>query len=116
MRTDLESLLSPVFYFGSSPMSFVSRQHSQALFTYPFVTGLVITGMLGFMMGIVTVNQIRATSPLTHNISGTAKAGVQSALAFYIWGNEATFMACAGENIARHGFRTSVVLCMSTIQ
>ncbi|CAM9652801.1 unnamed protein product [Pylaiella littoralis] len=72
------------------------REHSQVLFTKPFVGGLLITGMLGFMMGIVSVNQIRATSPLTHNISGTAKAGVQSALAFKIWGNKATFMACAG--------------------
>lgn len=62
----------------------------------------MLTGVLGFMMGIVVVNQIRATSPLTHNISGTAKAGVQSALAFYIWGNEATFMACAGRGMSQH--------------
>jgi len=42
--------------------------------------------------GIVTVLQIKATSPLTHNISGTAKAAVQSMLAFYIWGNKATVL------------------------
>ena len=35
--------------------------------------------------------QVKATSPLTHNISGTAKAAVQSLMAFYIWGNKATF-------------------------
>jgi len=40
----------------------------------------------------VTVLQIKATSPLTHNISGTAKAAVQSMLAFYLWGNKATVM------------------------
>jgi len=40
----------------------------------------------------VTVLQIKATSPLTHNISGTAKAAVQSMLAFRLWGNEATVM------------------------
>jgi len=45
-----------------------------------------------FLPGIVTVLQIKATSPLTHNISGTAKAAVQSMLAFYLWGNEATVM------------------------
>lgn len=42
--------------------------------------------------GIVTVLQIKATSPLTHNISGTAKAAVQSMLAFYLWGNAATVL------------------------
>lgn len=61
------------------------------------MTGLLVSGVLGFMMGIVSVMQIRATSPLTHNISGTAKAGVQSILAFYIWGNEVTVKACLGE-------------------
>ena len=46
--------------------------------------------LIGFTTGIVTVLQIKATSPLTHNISGTAKAAVQSMLAFYIWKNPAT--------------------------
>jgi solute carrier family 35 (GDP-fucose transporter), member C1 len=31
--------------------------------------------------------QIKATSALTHNISGTAKACVQTVLAFWIWQN-----------------------------
>jgi hypothetical protein len=35
-------------------------------------------------------------SPLTHNISGTAKAAVQSALAFYIWGNTPTVKGVLG--------------------
>ena len=34
--------------------------------------------------------QIKVTSPLTHNISGTAKACVQTALAFWIWQNPTT--------------------------
>jgi solute carrier family 35 (GDP-fucose transporter), member C1 len=55
-----------------------------------------VAGFMGFAIGIVTVLQIKATSPLTHNISGTAKAAVQSILAFYIWGNEATFLGCLG--------------------
>lgn len=39
---------------------------------------------------------MKATSPLTHNISGTAKAAVQSLMAFYIWGNQATAKGIAG--------------------
>lgn len=72
-------------------------QQAYTLFTGIFVAGLLVSGLLGFMMGIVSVMQIRATSPLTHNISGTAKAGVQSIMAFYIWGNPITVKACLGE-------------------
>ena len=36
-----------------------------------------VTGATGFAIGLVTVMQVKATSPLTHNISGTAKAAVQ---------------------------------------
>jgi GDP-fucose transporter C1 len=55
-----------------------------------------VTGAMGFAIGLVTVMQVKATSPLTHNISGTAKAAVQSLMAFYIWGNQATFQGVSG--------------------
>lgn len=61
-----------------------------------FWMGMSVSGMLGFAIGIVTVMQIKATSPLTHNISGTAKAAVQSVLAFYLWGNPATVKSVMG--------------------
>lgn len=61
-----------------------------------FWTSMSITGCMGFAIGLVTVMQVKATSPLTHNISGTAKAAVQSLMAFYIWGNEATFKGVMG--------------------
>lgn len=51
-----------------------------------FWGAMVIAGFFGFSIGIVTVLQIKATSPLSHNISGTAKAAVQSLMAFYLWG------------------------------
>jgi|UPI0001D42ADD GDP-fucose transporter C1 len=61
-----------------------------------FWSAMSVAGFFGFSIGIVTVLQIKATSPLTHNISGTAKAAVQSMMAFYIWGNEATLMGVLG--------------------
>merc|ERR1719413_103456 len=61
-----------------------------------FWGAMLIAGCFGFSIGIVTVMQIKATSPLSHNISGTAKAAVQSLLALYIWGNDYTFMGVAG--------------------
>lgn len=38
---------------------------------------MTISGIMGYGIGLVTVLQVKATSPLTHNISGTAKAAVQ---------------------------------------
>ena len=51
-----------------------SSDHLVSLF---FWTSMTITGAMGFAIGLVTVMQVKATSPLTHNISGTAKAAVQ---------------------------------------
>ena len=61
-----------------------------------FWFSMTITGMMGFSIGLVTVLQVTATSPLTHNISGTAKAAAQSILAFYIWGNSPTVKGILG--------------------
>jgi len=46
---------------------------------------MTIAGLLGFAIGYVTGLQIKVTSPLTHNISGTAKAAAQTVLATYWW-------------------------------
>ncbi|XP_076058884.1 GDP-fucose transporter 1-like [Oratosquilla oratoria] len=42
---------------------------------------MVVGGIFGFAIGYVTGLQIQVTSPLTHNISGTAKACAQTVLA-----------------------------------
>lgn len=42
---------------------------------------MTIGGVFGFAIGYVTGLQIKVTSPLTHNISGTAKAAAQTVLA-----------------------------------
>lgn len=55
-----------------------------------FWSAMSLSGVLGFPISIVSVLLIKATSPLTHNISGTAKSAVQSLLAFLLWGKEPT--------------------------
>uniref|UniRef100_A0A182VX57 Sugar phosphate transporter domain-containing protein n=1 Tax=Anopheles minimus TaxID=112268 RepID=A0A182VX57_9DIPT len=42
---------------------------------------MMIGGICGFAIGFVTTMQIKVTSPLTHNISGTAKACAQTVIA-----------------------------------
>jgi len=46
-----------------------------------FWTMMTVGGIFGFAIGYVTGLQIKVTSPLTHNISGTAKAAAQTVLA-----------------------------------
>lgn len=48
---------------------------------------MVIGGLCGFAIGYCTSLQIKVTSPLTHNISGTAKACAQTVIATQ-WYNE----------------------------
>jgi solute carrier family 35 (GDP-fucose transporter), member C1 len=71
-------------------------ENTAKLVSVVFWTAMTATGIMGFAIGLVTVMQVKATSPLTHNISGTAKAAVQSLLAFYIWGNQATLKGVSG--------------------
>lgn len=86
-------LFLPLIFFLELP---ILLQHWTTLFSPLFWTGMCLSGLLGFAIGTVTVMQIKATSPLTHNISGTAKAAVQSLLAFYLWGNPATTKSLLG--------------------
>lgn len=59
----------------------------QALSNFPLLTSthfwamMTLGGLFGFAIGCVTGLQIKFTSPLTHNVSGTAKACAQTVLA-----------------------------------
>ncbi len=51
------------------------------LFNGHFWLIMSLSGIFGFAIGYVTGLQIQVTSPLTHNISGTAKACAQTVIA-----------------------------------
>ena len=55
----------------------VIANNTDKLVSLFFWTCMTVTGAMGFAIGLVTVMQVKATSPLGHNISGTAKAAVQ---------------------------------------
>ena len=52
---------------------------------------MITAGIFGLLISIVTNLQIQYTSPLTHNISGTAKACSQTVLATYVYEQHKTF-------------------------
>eukprot|EP01036_Dinobryon_divergens_P033841 gene33841-43725_t len=70
--------------------------NTDKLMSWFFWVSMTVTGVMGFAIGLVTVMQVKATSPLTHNMSGIAKSAFQSLMAYYIWGNEATIKGVAG--------------------
>lgn len=51
------------------------------LFSVQFIFLMTVGGLFGFAIGYVTGMQVKVTSPLTHNISGTAKAAAQTVIA-----------------------------------
>uniref|UniRef100_A0AAF5DLQ3 Sugar phosphate transporter domain-containing protein n=2 Tax=Strongyloides stercoralis TaxID=6248 RepID=A0AAF5DLQ3_STRER len=74
------------------PLLFVSGEfgkipYFEYLWTLKFWFMMTLSGFLGFIMGYVTGWQIQVTSPLTHNISGTAKAAAQTVIGV-IWYSE----------------------------
>ncbi|XP_071565215.1 GDP-fucose transporter 1 [Temnothorax nylanderi] len=74
------------------PLMIISGEHT-TVYNYEklghplFWTAMTIGGVFGFAIGYFTALQIKVTSPLTHNVSGTAKACAQTVLATY-WFNE----------------------------
>ncbi|XP_053305071.1 GDP-fucose transporter 1 isoform X2 [Spea bombifrons] len=53
---------------------------------------MTLGGIFGFAIGYVTGLQIKFTSPLTHNISGTAKACAQTVLAVFYYQQTKSFL------------------------
>lgn len=60
--------------------------------TSPYFWALIIiAGLFGIAIGYVTALQIQVTSPLTHNVSGTAKACAQTILACVVYSEAKLF-------------------------
>merc|ERR1719238_1897886 len=66
--------------FGEIPVIWEFDQ----LFSPTFWLLMTLGGVFGCGIGYVTGLQVKVTSPLTHNISGTAKAAAQTVLATHV--------------------------------
>jgi len=56
----------------------------EGLFSPTFWFLMTLGGVFGCGIGYVTGLQVKVTSPLTHNISGTAKAAAQTVIATHV--------------------------------
>lgn len=68
-----------------------------------FWFALLVVSFAGYLINVVTFFQIEATSPLAHNMIGTAKATVQSVLGWYIYKNPISFRTAIGSAITIFG-------------
>ncbi|XP_031620380.1 GDP-fucose transporter 1 [Contarinia nasturtii] len=77
-------LFIPLMLFSGEIRSVFEYRYLNELWLW---MALSVGGICGFSIGYVTALQIKVTSPLTHNISGTAKACAQTVLAS-TWNHE----------------------------
>ena len=61
-------------------------------------------GAMGFLINIATFLQVKATSPVTHNVVATAKSAIQTVLSLFIWQNPISFMNGLGIALTLVGF------------
>ncbi|XP_052831172.1 GDP-fucose transporter 1-like [Octopus bimaculoides] len=71
-------LFLPLILFNGELPTIISFPYIRSLHFWNIMN---ISGILGFAIGYATGLQIQLTSPLTHNISGTAKACAQTVVA-----------------------------------
>ena len=74
----------------------IMSSHMSSFYSMVFWGVMTLAGIFGFLIGIVTIAQISLTSPLTHNISGTAKASVQTIIAVLFFGDKMSIRSAIG--------------------
>jgi len=75
-------LFLPLMFFNNEHAVVASFTHLKEIYFWIMMS---LSGVFGIGIGFVTGLQIKVTSPLTHNISGTAKACVQTVIAVVVF-------------------------------
>ena len=78
-------------------------EHLYAFTSQLFWVFMNAAGVFGFLIGIITIAQISLTSPLTHNIVGTAKACVQTIVAVVFLHDKMSFRSAIGTSFVLGG-------------
>jgi solute carrier family 35 (GDP-fucose transporter), member C1 len=92
----LASFLFLPLIVGSGELSVILS--APQLRTFHFWSLMCVGGLLGVGISFATAAQIKYTSPLTHNVSATAKAAAQTVIALIVYRNPIT--ALGGLSVA----------------
>jgi len=82
---------------------FSEALNSPHLYDGRFIFVLIISSILGYLINVATFLQINVTSSLTHTISGTCKACVQSLLGAVVFGDQLDSTSVLGTFISIFG-------------
>lgn len=90
------------------PLIFISGEipvliNSPQLQTPHYMFLLLCSGLLGVSISFATAAQIKYTSPLTHNVSATAKAAAQTVIALMVYKNPITALGALSVGIVLIG-------------
>lgn len=77
-------LFLPLILFSGEVQVLLSSPQS---YTLKYWCMLFMSGLLGVMISFATAAQIKYTSPLTHNVSATAKSAAQTVIALLVYKN-----------------------------
>ena len=86
------------------------------LATFPYLTSskfwgaMLVSGFFGFIMGFVAGLQVKHTSPVTHNISGVAKACCQTVIAVIYWTQVKTALWWCSTMLVRNSWEIVIIL------
>mmetsp|Transcript_103867 Transcript_103867/g.126941 ORF Transcript_103867/g.126941 Transcript_103867/m.126941 type:complete len:322 (+) Transcript_103867:117-1082(+) len=90
-------ILLPIFIilFTSEPIEI--NMSSFVFYTQTFWGITLVAGIFGFLINFASYIQIKYTSPLGHNVSGTAKGAFQTIVALYVFQNPWTYQGIFGQ-------------------
>lgn len=88
------SLLMPVLFFLRGETAELATTNAFQSISFWFV--LLGGGIVGFLINFASFFQIKHTSALTHNVSGTCKAGVQTLIAILFLGETVDVQGALG--------------------
>jgi len=83
-----------IYLFTDEPI--YVKYNMEVFSSLTFWTITVVAGIMGYLINFATYLQIRFTSPLSHNISGTAKAAAQTIIALIVYQNPITLKGMVG--------------------
>lgn len=93
-------LFLPLIVFSGEPMKVLV---SPNVYTLKFWTLMTISGAFGVLISFAAAAQVKHTSPLTHNVSATAKAAAQTVIALTVYKNPINFWGKASVGIVLLG-------------
>lgn len=95
LRNNLSAgfLLLPVILFSGEVDITLTSEIARAIRFWGLLT---ISGALGILMPFAYAAQVKCASPLTHNVSATAKSGAQSLIAWLVCQNPINQMGALG--------------------